>query len=98
MAEPLKIVARIVAAPGVADELEAEMKRLVKRTRKEPGCRRYDLHRGTEDPRLFVFVEDWETKAHWEDHMAGDAIRAFTERIGEDMIESGEILQLGQVA
>ena len=51
-----------------------------------------------EDPRLFVFVEDWETKAHWEDHMAGDAIRAFTERIGEDMIESGEILQLGQVA
>lgn len=97
MAEPLKIVARIVATPGTADKLEAEMKLLVEVTRKEPGCLLYDLHRSTEDPSIFVFVEAWETKAHWQDHMAGEAVKAFNERIG-GAIESGEILQLRQVA
>lgn len=97
MAEPLKIVARIVASPGAADKLEAEMKLLVEATRKEPGCLLYDLHRGTEDPNIFVFVEAWETKAHWQDHMAGEAVKAFNGRIGGG-IESGEILQLRQVA
>lgn len=98
MAEVLKIVARIVAAPGAADSLEVEMKVLVAQTREKPGCRRYDLYRGTEDPDVFVFVEDWESKPHWEAHMAGDAIKAFNERIGSGVIAKGEIMQLRPVA
>ena len=98
MAEPLKIVARIVAAAGAADRLEADMKILVEDTRKEPGCLRYDLHRGTENPDIFVFVEEWETKALWEAHMAGDAIRSFNQRIGVGSVAGGEIMQLARVA
>ena len=54
--------------------------------------------RAREKPEVFVFVEEWETTAQWQAHMAGDAIKAFNERIGSGMIESGEILQLKPVA
>lgn len=98
MAETLRIVARIVAVSDRADQLQTEMKRLVDETRKEAGCLQYDLHRGTENPDIFVFVEEWETKALWEAHMAGEAIRSFNERIGSVAIASGEIMQLKHVA
>ncbi len=98
MTQTLTIVARIQAAPGAADALEKEMKILVEDTRKEAGCLRYDLHRGTEDPDLFVFVEEWESAPLWQAHMQGEAIRAFNERIGSGKIARGEIMQLSQVA
>jgi len=98
MAETLTIVARIQAAPGQADALHREMNQLVEDTRKEAGCLQYDLHRGTENPDLFVFVEEWETKPLWEDHMEGAAIQAFRARIGEEMIAEGEVMQLTKVA
>ena len=98
MAETLTIVARIQAAPGQADALHREMNQLVEDTRKETGCLQYDLHRGTENPDLFVFVEEWETKPLWEAHMEGAAIQAFRARIGEGMIAEGEVMQLTKVA
>ncbi len=98
MTQTLSIVARILAAPGAADALEREMKLLVADTRVEAGCLRYDLHRGTEDPDLFVFVEEWESAPLWQAHMEGEAIRAFNERIGAGKIARGEIMRLGRVA
>jgi len=94
----LNIVARIKASPGEADALEKEMMVLVDDTRKEAGCIRYDLFRDTQEPDIFVFVEEWETRALWEDHMAGEAIRSFNARIGEGRIAEGQVMQLGQVA
>ena len=98
MSEILSIVARIQAAPGAGDALETEMRVLVAKTRQEAGCICYDLHRGTEDPDVFVFVEEWESKSLWEAHMKGDAIRNFNQRIGDGMIAQGEVMQLRQVA
>ena len=98
MSIPLHIIARIQAAPGQADALETEMRQLVADTRKEPGCLRYDLTRGTEDRELFVFIEEWESHAHWRQHMEGEAIRSYRARIGEGKIASTEVMQLGRVA
>lgn len=98
MSQTLKIVARIQAVPGQADALEEDMKILVAQTRREEGCLRYDLNRGTEQPDIFVFVEEWQSKPLWEAHMNGEAIRAFNQRIGDGKIAQGEILQLQQVA
>ena len=96
MNEPLIIIARMQAAPGAADALEAEMKVLVEETRAEPGCLRYELNRSHEAEDIFVFVESWETLALWQAHMTGEAIRRFNARI-PDMIAQGEIMQLHQV-
>ena len=97
MAETLTIVARIGAVPGQGDALEKEMRILVEGTRKEAGCLKYDLNRGTEKPDIFVFVEEWESKPLWEAHMQGQAIRAFNERIGSGKIFKGEVMQLANV-
>ncbi len=97
MTETLTIVARIVAAPGQADALADAMAPLVEDTRKEAGCLQYDLHRGTETPDLFVFVEEWETKPLWEAHMSGAAIQAFRERIDAGMIAESEVMQLNRI-
>ncbi len=98
MPEVLNIVARIKASAGQADALEKEMRVLVEDTRKEAGCIRYDLFRDMQDPDIFVFVEEWETRALWESHMAGEAIRSFNARIGDGRIAEGAVMQLGQVA
>ena len=98
MTDVLNIVARIKAGPGQADSLEKEMTLLVADTRKEAGCIRYDLFRDMQDPDIFVFVEEWETRALWESHMTGKAIRSFRERIGEGKIAEGQVMQLGLVA
>ena len=98
MTNTLHIVARMQAAPGAAETLVEDMKTLVEATRREPGCLRYDLHRGTEDPNVLVFVEEWENHQLWQTHMNGEAIRAFNDRIKPGSIAMGEILQLFQVA
>ncbi|MBX2853555.1 MAG: antibiotic biosynthesis monooxygenase [Rhodobacteraceae bacterium] len=94
----LHIIARIQAAPGQADALETEMRQLVDDTRKEPGCLRYNLTRGTENGDLFVFIEEWESHDHWRQHMEGAAIRSYRARIGDGMVAASEVMQLGQVA
>ncbi|MGF1475071.1 MAG: putative quinol monooxygenase [Geminicoccaceae bacterium] len=97
MAETLKIVARINAEPGEAEGLVAEMKRLVKEVREEPGCLQYDLYRGSDKPDVLVFVEEWESRELWEAHMAGDALARFNERIGTGKIRDGEVHPLNRV-
>lgn len=98
MADTLKIVARMVAAPGKAQDLVRHMTRLVEETRKEAGCLRYDLFRGTANPDILIFVEEWETKELWEAHMAGEAIQSFNARIGSGAFAAGEVHPLQQMA
>ncbi|MBV7392908.1 putative quinol monooxygenase [Mameliella sediminis] len=98
MDQTLKIVARMVAAPGQADGLADHMKQLVEDTRKEPGCLRYDLLRGTDNPDILIFVEEWENRDLWQAHMAGEAIRAFNARIGNGAFAAGEVHPLQQIS
>ncbi len=98
MTETLIVVARMIAAPGKADALAKEMAVLVADTRKEPGCLRYDLHRGSDNPDVFVFVEEWESRGLWEAHMKGAALRAFNERIAPGSFLQGEVHPLQQIA
>jgi quinol monooxygenase YgiN len=59
--EIVHVIALFVAAPGKEKELEQVLTALVEPTRKEEGCRRYDLLRGFGSSAEFVFVEEWES-------------------------------------
>jgi quinol monooxygenase YgiN len=48
--------------------LEAELRALIRPTRKEEGCLRYDLHRSVEGPGAFLLHEIWETREHHTAH------------------------------
>ncbi|MFC3616471.1 putative quinol monooxygenase [Lutimaribacter marinistellae] len=98
MDQTLKIIARMVATPGQADRLVDHMKQLVEDTRKEAGCLSYDLFRGTDDPDVLIFVEEWKTRESWEAHMAGEAIQSFNARIGNGAFANGEVHPLQQIS
>jgi len=56
------VVATFEARPGKEIELRNALVGLVAPTRQEAGCLNYDLHVSTEDPRRFLFHENWTTK------------------------------------
>jgi len=43
-------------------------------SRDEPGCVRFEVYQSQSDPRRFVLVETWESKAAWEVHRQGKAV------------------------
>lgn len=73
---PLTIVARITAVAGKEKQVRAALENLVSPTRAEAGCLQYDLHQDNTDPRVFLFFENWESRALWQDHMNSPHIRA----------------------
>jgi len=56
------VAATITAKPGREKEVEDILKGMVAPSRKDPGCVFYNLHRGLDDPRVFFFFEEWESR------------------------------------
>lgn len=74
--ELLTVVATMRAKPGKEDELAAALESIVAPTRAEDGCHTYALHRGVQDPAVFVFYENWTSPAHLDAHLASPHIQA----------------------
>ncbi len=77
MPEILTIVARIEADPDQVELVQSELQKLVEPTRSEPGCIQYDLHRDNDDPAVFLFYENWESRELWQAHMNSAHIAAY---------------------
>jgi quinol monooxygenase YgiN len=68
--DTLRVIARVKARPGKADELLSVLSSLVELTRKEPGCISYRLLQNNQDPADFAFVEEWQSSTALESHFA----------------------------
>lgn len=62
-----KVIARVVATPGLEDSLRALLRGMLAPTRAEEGCEFYELYESHE-PGRFYFYELWTTKAHLDAH------------------------------
>lgn len=69
MSKKLTIVARIEANVDKVELVKAELLKLVAPTLEEAGCIQYDLHQDNENPAVFVFYENWESRELWQQHM-----------------------------
>ena len=69
MSKNLIIVARIETNNDKIDFVKAELLKLLEPTLKEAGCIQYDLHQDNENPAVFVFYENWESRELWQEHM-----------------------------
>jgi quinol monooxygenase YgiN len=69
MANKLLIVARIEANSDKIELVKAELRKLIEPTVKEAGCIQYDLHQDNENPAVFLFYENWESRELWQEHM-----------------------------
>ncbi len=77
MAKPLTIVARIEAKPDRIELVKSELINLIEPTRKEQGCLQYDLHQDNDNPAVFLFFENWESRELWQVHMNNDNLKAY---------------------
>lgn len=91
MAEKLTVVARVRVKPGKEAEVQRTLLGLVEATRKEAGCLNYDLHVSQDDPALFLFYENWTSKAHLDAHAQSAHIQVFRSHAAEWLAEPVEI-------
>ncbi|WP_020591566.1 putative quinol monooxygenase [Kiloniella laminariae] len=92
----LTIIANIQVKPGKLDLVLSEMEKLIPITRAEKGCLQYDLHQDNDNPCHFVFVENWESRAFWQDHMQAPHLEAFIAAT-EGAIENLNINEMTQI-
>ena len=69
MGQPLTIVGKIEANADKVDFVKAELLKLIPITLKEAGCIQYDLHQDNDNPAVFLFYENWESRELWQTHM-----------------------------
>ena len=84
MAEPLlTIFAEMHAKPGKEAALQEALLGLIGPTKKEAGYVQYDLHVDNEDPKHFLFYENWTSRALLDKHLAAPHLQAFVARADE---------------
>lgn len=69
MAGMTTLVAYVKAKPGKEAALKQTLMGLVGPTRKEAGCIDYHLHVSDDDPRMFLFYENWRTRKDLDEHL-----------------------------
>ena len=92
----LTIIAHIHAKPSHREKVKSELVKLIAPTQAEAGCLQYDLHQDNENPDQFLFVENWENKKTWDDHMKAPHLAAFG-KATDGALESVVVQQMSQI-
>jgi len=87
----ITVVATFEAKTGKEAELKAALTKLVAPTRQEAGCLNYDLHQLLDNPKKFLFHENWTSKAHLDAHLQSTHIKALLPRVPELAVAPPEI-------
>ncbi len=98
MANTVTVVAEMLAKPGKEEQLRKQVLALVEPSRKDPGCIQYDLHQGSDDPRRFVFYENWTSRELLEAHLKTPHLEAFGRVEGELLAEPARITLYTRIA
>ncbi|GGF89221.1 hypothetical protein GCM10007301_56420 [Azorhizobium oxalatiphilum] len=91
------VVAIFVAKPGNEAKLEELFRGVIAPTHKEKGCISYQLNRDLDEPRRFVWTEEWESRELLEAHLVSPHITALFGQV-PDLVESSQVIMLGAVA
>ena len=81
--DALVVVAVFVARPGRDAELERTLLDLVRPTRAEDGCIRYELNRAVDETGVLFFTEIWASAAHHHAHLGTPHVRRLLEVVPE---------------
>ena len=64
----IRLIASMIAVPGKESELREVLRGLIGPTRKEPGCRRYEMYESEQKGRYFA-DEIWQNREALDTHM-----------------------------
>jgi quinol monooxygenase YgiN len=80
-AKTLTVLAHIKAKHGKEAQVRKELLSLVAPSRKDAGCLNYDLHQAVDKPDLFLFHENWTSKALLDQHLSKPDLQAVLARL-----------------
>lgn len=95
--QKLTIIARILAKEESRDFVKSELLKLIDLTRAEEGCINYDLHQDNENPNLFLFYENWQSKALLQKHLESQHLVNYVE-VTKDAVEEFTINEMTHIA
>lgn len=81
--ETLRIIATINIKHAYLDQFKEEIKQLIKLSRKEEGCRQYELYQEISDPLLFVIMEMWDSQQSIDKHNNTEHFKHFVNFIND---------------
>jgi quinol monooxygenase YgiN len=87
----LTVIAQIKAKPGKESSVRQELLSLVAPSRKDAGCLNYDLHQALDNPVLYLFHENWTSKAHLDQHLQKPDLQAVLARVSQLVAEPPQI-------
>ena len=87
----VKLIARLRTQAGKADVVAAALLSLAGPSREEPGCMLYDVCRSKSDANELLVLEEWESQAALDEHMATPHFQAFVAAIGEALAGEPEL-------
>jgi len=90
----VKLIARLHTQPGKADVVAAALVELAGPSREEPGCILYDVCRSLSDANEVLVLEEWESQAALDAHMATPHFKAFQGKIGDALAGGPELVLL----
>jgi quinol monooxygenase YgiN len=73
------LLARWWAKAGREDRVVEVLEELARASNAEPGCRLYQPHRASDDPRAFFIYEQYEDEAAFEAHVASEHFKRLVE-------------------
>lgn len=73
----IKVVAILIIKEQYQDKFPAELKKLVENSRREEGCKNYELNQNTNNPLEFIFIEHWDSAEALEKHNHSSHFVAF---------------------
>ncbi|MEU4778999.1 putative quinol monooxygenase [Micromonospora sp. NPDC023633] len=75
----IRVIAEAHARDGALEQLLAQAKLLIAPTRAEPGNISYEILHDLDDPNHLVFVEHWQSQAHFDAHLASEHLAAYSQ-------------------
>jgi quinol monooxygenase YgiN len=72
----LTVVATMRAKAGKEQDLRAGLESVIEATRQEAGNVTYELYQGVDDPAVFTFYENWQSKADLDAHLQSPHMQA----------------------
>jgi quinol monooxygenase YgiN len=88
----VRVVAPNYIKPEEAKTAEPLFREIIAATRKEKGCIEYRLFTKKDEPGLYVFIEEWETQADLDNHIASEHFKRIIPQLGKLKSKDGSAL------
>ncbi len=96
MSKALTIVDRVDANSLQVERVKSERLKLVEPTLNKAGCIQTDCHQDIENPAVFLFYENWESRDAWQVHMNNPVLAEYM-RATEGAIASFNLNKMSQI-